>query len=331
MYDQHGGEKLRTTHEFTRKLHEKDSLFELFRVNSWIVFVFFGRWAHFQLRAGTNIPQQMNQRSAEQIRNHYLIEKELAARLRAATKEERRQLYTTLYDELFRRVPDHPQISLRHEAARQDDLKHRLALLSKHLHPRVTYLEIGPGDCSLAIEVARLVRKVYAVDVSNEITKEVELPDNFELIISDGSSIPVPPGSIDVAYSDQLMEHLHADDAIDQLRNIYASLAPGGRYICITPNRLSGPHDVSQYFDDVATGFHLREYSATELSEMFKAVGFRTVQVFVGAGGFHITTATPVITTLEWLLARAPQRLGRTLARGLPLRSILGIKLVGIK
>src|SRR6185503_12322595 len=196
----------------------------------------------------------------EQIRRHYLVEKELAAQLRAATKEDRRQLYTSLYDELFRRVPDHPQISLKHQASSQRSLNHRLTLLRRHLHPGVTYLEIGPGDCSLAIAVAKLVRKVYAVDVSNEITREVQLPDNFELVISDGSSIPAPPGSVDVAYSDQVMEHLHPDDAMDQLRNVYESLAPGGLYICITPNRLSGPHDVSQYFEDVATGFHLKEY-----------------------------------------------------------------------
>jgi SAM-dependent methyltransferase len=283
---------------------------------------------------GTDIqPEEKppKERSAEQIRNHYLIEKELAAQLRSATKENRRQLYTSLYDELFRRVPDHPQISLSHETSSQHSLNNRLALLRKHLHPSVTYLEVGAGDCSLAIEVAKLVRKVYAVDVSNEITREVELPDNFELIISDGSSIPTPPGSIDVAYSDQVMEHLHPDDAMDQLRNIYESLAPGGLYICITPNRLSGPHDVSRYFEDVATGFHLKEYSATELSKMFKAVGFRKLYLLVGARGFHVHTAIQVIQAVESLLAVTPQRLGRTLARGLPLRSILGIKLVGTK
>jgi len=285
------------------------------------------------MNSRTNIPTEEKPpaRSAEQIRNHYLIEKELAAQLRSATKADRRQLYTSLYDELFRRVPDHPQLSLRHEPASQRSLNNRLDLLRKHLHPGATYLEIGAGDCSLAIEVAKLVRKVYAVDVSNEITREVELPDNFELIISDGSSIPIPPGSVDVAYSDQVMEHLHPDDAMDQLKNVYEALAPGGLYICITPNRLSGPHDVSRYFEEVATGFHLKEYSATELSKMFKAAGFRQSYVLVGARGFHVNTATAVIQAVESLLAVAPKPLGRTLARGLPLRSILGVKLVGIK
>jgi SAM-dependent methyltransferase len=237
-----------------------------------------------------------------------------------------------VYDELFRRVPDHPQLSLKLDAkARQDDLAQRLAILKNYLRSDETYLEIGPGDCSLAREVAKLTRKVYAVDVSNEITKGIDLPDNVELIISDGSSIPVPNDSVDLAYSDQLMEHLHPEDAIDQLRNIYRSLAAGGRYICITPNRLSGPHDVSQYFDDVATGFHLKEYTMTELSEMFRDVGFRKLQVLVGARGFHIKTPTLIIKLLESILARVPHRLGRTFARGLPLRLILGVKLVGIK
>jgi len=280
--------------------------------------------------------QPGSERSAEQIRNHYLIEKELAAQLRAATKEQRLKLYTTLYDELFRRVPDHPQLLLKLGPTAQGDtrranLNHRLAIIRKHLSPDATYLEIGPGDCSLALEVARRVRKVYAVDVSREITKEIELPDNVELIISDGSSIPVPNNSIDLAYSDQLMEHLHPDDAIDQLRNVYNALAPGGRYICITPNRLSGPHDVSRYFDDIATGFHLKEYSVTELADMFKDVGFSKLQVLVGARRFHMTAPTLVIKAVESALAGAPRRLGRTLARGLPLRSILGVKLVGIK
>ncbi len=271
-------------------------------------------------------------RSPDQIRQHYLIEKELAVRLRTAPTAERRYLYTEVYDELFRRVPDHPQLALKlDEGLRRRTTAERLELLKSYIKPKSTYLELGPGDCSLAIEMAKQVRRVYAVDVSREITRDVALPDNFELIISDGSSIPVPDDSIDLAYSDQLMEHLHPDDAVEQLKNIYRALKPGGVYVCITPNRFSGPHDVSRYFDDVATGFHLKEYSAAELSSMFTAVGFSKLQVLVGARGFHIRTPTAVIKLVESILARAPRRLGRIIARGLPLRLILGVKLMAIK
>lgn len=271
-------------------------------------------------------------RSPDQIRQHYLIEKELATRLQIATREERRHLYTTVYDELFRRVPDHPQLALKlDEGLRRRTIAERLELLKGYLKPNSTYLELGPGDCSLALEIAKQVRMVYAVDVSREITRDVTRPDNFELIISDGSSIPLPDGSIDLAYSDQLMEHLHKEDAREQLQNIHRVLAPGGTYICITPNRLSGPHDVSRNFDDVATGFHLKEYSLTELSQMFRAAGFRHLKVLVGARGFHLRTPTALIKLVESILECAPRGLGRTLARGLPLRLVLGVKLIGIK
>lgn len=277
------------------------------------------------------IPQSET-RSFERLKDHYLIEKELAARLRAATKEDRRHLYSTVYDDLFRRVPDHPQLVLKlNTNLRRSEVLSRLKLLGKYLHPDVTYLEIGPGDCALAIEAARRVRKVFAVDVSREIAAGVQLLRNLELAISDGASIPVPAGSIDIAYSDQLMEHLHPDDAAEQLLSIHQALAPGGVYLCITPNQWSGPHDISRYFDESATGFHLREYSVGELARMFREAGFRRLKVLVGGGSSHVSVPVALVSALEKLLSLLPRAFGRRLARRLPLRLILGAKLVARK
>ena len=78
------------------------------------------------------------------------------------------------------------------------------------------------------------------------------------------------------------MEHLHPDDAFEQLENIYRALTPGGVYICVTPNRLSGPHDISSLYDEVATGFHLKEYSISELHSLFRRVGFSRIRVHFG-------------------------------------------------
>ena len=100
---------------------------------------------------------------------------------------------------------------------------------------------------------------MYALDVSDEIATRITLPANCKLVLSDGLTVAVPEGSIDVAYSNQLMEHLHPDDAVEQLHNVYRALKPGGAYICITPNALWGPHDVSRRFDREPTGFHLKE------------------------------------------------------------------------
>ena len=192
-------------------------------------------------------------------------------------------------------------------------------------------MEIGPGDCSLSMEVARQVAKVFAVDVSKEITNRTTYPENFELLLSDGESIPVLMNSVNVAYSYQLMEHLHPDDACEQVRNIYAALLPGGCYICVTPNRLSGPHDISKYFDVVARGFHLKEYLNCELADIFKRVGFSPVRVCIGIKGSYFRLPVLPIRWIETALMTLPLRLRRRLAGEFPLKLLLGINIIAIK
>ena len=45
-------------------------------------------------------------RSYESVLNHYRVEKEIAERLRTATREERKSIYEHMYDELFAKVKD---------------------------------------------------------------------------------------------------------------------------------------------------------------------------------------------------------------------------------
>jgi SAM-dependent methyltransferase len=254
-------------------------------------------------------------RSEEQLRRHYEVERGLADRLRAAGREERSQLYSEVYDELFARVPDHPQLAWKADPAiRAARIDKHLRTLQRFLRPESTFLEVGAGDCALALRVAERVRRVYAVEVSEEIARVNGRPDNLELLLTDGRTIPVPAGSVQVAFSDQLMEHLHPDDAVEQLQGIHDALAPGGVYICITPNRLSGPHDVSKYFDDVATGFHLKEYTSRELGSLMRAVGFSRVQTFLTRGTRTFVAPLDVAVALEAALA-AGGRPGRRLAR----------------
>jgi SAM-dependent methyltransferase len=272
------------------------------------------------------------ERTLEELRQHYEVERELANTLRNATREERRHLYSVLYDELFRRVPLHPQLTARKDSKlRLLVVSKQMNLLRRFLTLKSTFLEVGPGDCRLSLELSKYVSRVYAIDVSEEITKNQITPENFELIISDGSSIPVPGGVVTVAYSKDLMEHLHPEDAVDQLRNIFGALASGGKYICITPNRLSGPHDISRFFDDVATGFHLNEYTATELSQLFRKVGFSRISTYIGGEGIFIRFPLFTIKMLEKLLSMPPSGFRRKISIMLPVKAILGIVMVGTK
>jgi SAM-dependent methyltransferase len=271
-------------------------------------------------------------RTAERIRVHYEVERELADRLRNSSRADRRDLYSLVYDELFERVPDHPQLTRKISAEdTRVELELQMRFLRHFLRPGITFLEIGAGDCSLSVEIARTARRVYALDVSESISALAEHPANLERVISDGVSIPVPAGSVDFAYSKQLMEHLHPDDAFEQLRNILRALAPGGRYICITPNRLNGPHDVSSHYDREATGFHIKEYTVTELTHLFRAAGFAKARAWAQAKGRVAPVPGPLAAAIEGGLDRLPYGAQRRLSTALPWRWALGIQLIGYK
>jgi SAM-dependent methyltransferase len=192
-------------------------------------------------------------------------------------------------------------------------------------------MELGPGDCSLSFELCKYFKKVYAIDVSNEITKNSQKPTNFELIISDGSSVNMPPGSIDVAYSNQLMEHLHPDDAIEQVQGIYKALVSGGVYICLTPYLFTGPHDISKYFDDVATGFHLKEYTNEELYSLCKSVGFRKIHSYQWIKGIGLKIPIYPAIMAEYLISPLPHSVRKNISRKLLIRHLLGISLIATK
>lgn len=277
-------------------------------------------------------PRAEEGRSAERLRLHYTVERRLADRLRAAaTAEERRKIFATMYDELFRLVPDHPRLLSRGQlqAERDHGLDWDMAQLKRFITPGCTFLEVGAGDCALSVRVAGKVRAVYAVDIADQ-TKG-PLPQNVKMVLSDGRSIPVPEGSVDLAFSDQLMEHLHPDDALVQLANIHRAMKPGGVYVCITPNRLYGPSDISTYFDDVARGFHLREYTVFEIRQAFESAGFSSVRAYVGARGYFFRFPIALVELLERTLDTMPAKLRRRIADNKLMRALLGVRVAAIK
>lgn len=254
-------------------------------------------------------------RTEEHVKNHYLVEKELANKLKRASRQERVGLYTEVYEELCERVPDHPMLTRKADPdSRKKDVSRQIQRIQKYLQPDTTFLEIGAGDCALSFAVCPIVRRVYGLDVSPTIASTVEQPENFELIISDGTNIPVT--GVDFAYSHQLMEHIHPEDAIEQLRNIYLALKPGGAYCCITPSALNGPHDVSRGFDRVATGFHLKEYTLRELDSCFRSVGFGRTTCIPHRRGHHLNIG--LAKTVERIIEALPYPV-RTWIMSLPI------------
>src|SRR5215212_158900 len=194
-------------------------------------------------------------RTAGQLREQFEIERELARRLREA--RDSRGLYSAVYDELLRRVPHHPAAARKQDdAARGALVALQLRLLEPFLASRPRFLEVGGGDLALAIELSARLPRVIAIEAGSEILAGLDAA-NVEIVVTDTPPYPLPDGCVDLAFSSHMIEHLRPDDALLHLREIRRLLAPGGRYVCVTPNRLWGPHDISRYFSDVPEGLHL--------------------------------------------------------------------------
>jgi SAM-dependent methyltransferase len=267
------------------------------------------------------------------IRRHYEVERELADRLRRAPAEARRELYRSVYNELFARVPDHPQ-NVRKETPAQQAARaaEQLRLLRPFLSTDSVYLEIGAGDGFVTRTVARHVRFAYGVDVSDVIAASADRPANFAQLISDGTGIPVADGRVTVAFSNMLLEHLHPDDVDRHLREVVRVLAPGGVYVCRTPHRYDGPQDISQYFDRDATGLHLKEYSFRELADRFRAAGFAAVGVRARVKGRAVPCPAWAMRAAEAALGLVPYRARKRLCQSTPLRPLFNcVTVVGRK
>lgn len=273
-------------------------------------------------------------RTPEQIKHHYSVEVQLANRLRHAPREERLTLYSSVYNELYHSVPDHPMLLQTENQSEQRSaaIGRKRRMLKPYIRETGTFMEIGAGDCGMSLSMAKAMSQVIAIEVSDAITEQVELPDNARVVIIDEpAGIPVEPESVDLAFSDQLAEHLHPEDFLQQCKNIYSALNSDGHYVLVTPNRINGPHDISRGFDTDATGMHLKEYTFTELSNMLEDIGFRSVKPIVGFKGYYMELPAVLIQWLERGLQSMPSKLADAISNTLPMQMLLAIRLVAIK
>ena len=270
-------------------------------------------------------------RTAEQLREHYEIEKELGDRLRRAKRDERPAMYSQVYDELFRRVPNHPQLTGQNTATHERKVQALLRLVRPYLTPETVFLEMGAGDCALPRQVAPLVRKAYGLEVSEELTGKLPTSDKFEVLMSRNCDVPLPDNTVDLAFSYQVIEHIHPEDVVYQLHEIYRVLKPGGCYYCITPNRLYGPSDISRDFDREATGLHLKEYSNTDLLELFQSAGFRQTWIERRIKGHHVRVPVLPVRLMESAFEHMPWRLRTLLSRSFFGTRLLSVSVMGRK
>jgi len=267
-------------------------------------------------------------RTQEQLRNHFEVEKELAGRLRQSTREERSQLYGTLYEELFSRVPDHPRWTrLDSEEIRRRNVAAQMKLVREYLGQDSTLIEFAPGNGWLGFEAAKTARKVIGVDISNQLDPKTPVPVNYQHVVYDGYHLDLPDSIAEIAFSFQFLEHLHPDDVGPHFELVHRLLKPGGVYVFDTPHRYSGPHDISRCFTNELVCFHFQEWTHRQMRALLARHGFKTSYVFRMGRTQRGSLFNIVVDALELLLAPLPHGFRRTLCQRLfPAVTMVAVK-----
>jgi len=262
-------------------------------------------------------------RSLDRLLNHYLVEKEIAERLKRADREGRKAIYAGMYDELFARVPDHPRLAAaRDSASLAAHNARKFALVERFVNASTVFVEFAPGDCTFAYLVSGRAKRVIGVDISNQSAPDVPAPDNFVLRIYDGLDLDSAEDRADVVFSDQFIEHLHPDDVERHFRLVHRLLKPGGSYIFRTPHAFHGPFDISAYFSETPEGFHLKEWTYGELRGIVRIAGFGSWRGGLKRRGRYGECPVALFSGYERWIGGLPHRVRSIAARAILPRHI---------
>lgn len=217
---------------------------------------------------------------AEKRKFHKAILKERSPGKRALLAVEH---YNKIYVDIKNNTPVDPDREIKTFGFRSDFIESE-----KDLFKDRTVIDIGCGPGASTEHISRYAKTVYGLEYSTSILEEAKRAyghiKNVQFLSIDEIKLPFDYGSIDLAYSNDVIEHLHPDDAFMHFQEVLRVLKNGGRYYFWTPGKNSGPHDFTKNFylrgvDVSPKASHIREYNFAEMIEILKEVGYRKVTI----------------------------------------------------
>jgi SAM-dependent methyltransferase len=188
------------------------------------------------------------------------------------------QLYSTIFDFLRRKGIDTLTFGIGTD----------LIDIHSKLFANKIVLDYGCGYGDSVVLLSKWANFVYGFDASSVCIKSAKerFKDikNVDFIIHANPYLSFDNETIDAAYSNDLIEHLHPEDAFIHLKEVHRVLRQGGNYLFWTPGAKDGPHDCTKWFYPPGFGFkanggHIKEYTFAELIDILKKIGYSRVEL----------------------------------------------------
>lgn len=164
--------------------------------------------------------------------------------------------------------------------------------LCAELPPHSRILDIGCGNGSVAIEIAKTGHSVVGIDMAESgirIARENGPSVRFEVLGADSHVLEnLREEPFDLVYSVEVIEHLY--DPRSFMAGCFLATKPKGRFICTTPYHgylknlaisIAGGWD--KHADPLFDGGHIKLFSRKKLSALLTETGFQNLE-FYGAG-----------------------------------------------
>ncbi len=204
------------------------------------------------------------------------VERQLRRRILSSSRENRCLVVDQVYHELFARCPHHGRLTETAEVRiRQGRMKARLIL--PLLKPKTEILEVGCGTGSVLTALMEMGYKCAGIEASREML-DICTKQGLEVAFGTADHIEFPANSFDFVFSQEVLEHLQPEDVPRHFSEAFRVLRPNGILAVETPNRRTGPQDVSRGFTRVAQGLHLKEWGVSELVCLFRDSGFANIR-----------------------------------------------------
>lgn len=170
-------------------------------------------------------------------------------------------------------------------------------------------LEIGAGGgFLLKVLRERGFRNLAGSDITVSAIEEMSRRDGgLTVVAADAESLPFRDGSFDMVISSDVIEHLvRTDNHID---DVYRVLAPGGKYMLKTPNRLPAElyYRLRGLYDYHI--WHPSMFTAGEIRKRLESAGFDVAFL-------------PVSQLTAAQIRKIPTKFGKAVLRRLPIRLV---------